>query len=66
MGLLLTIYNRGKEDIYVPQTPNFIRRVEDNFPIPIAELTDAQLRKIANEWRDDLLTKAAVRRRIKV
>lgn len=59
---LVKIQNRGREDVKLPAVPNFIVRPSDGFPIPIEELSDAQLKKIAAAWRDELLRKAGERR----
>lgn len=56
------LQNRGWEECKIPQVPNFIIRPSDNFPIPIAELSDTQLRKIGEAWTASLIEKAQKRR----
>ncbi len=62
MSKLVTIHNRGRESVKLPTVPNFIIRPSDGFPIPVEELSDVQLTKIATAWRQALLAKAAERR----
>lgn len=62
MSKTVKVQNRGWEELAVPGVPNFIRRPEDDFPIPIAELSDTQLRRVAKAWTDELLRKARERR----
>lgn len=62
MSMPLMVTLNGTSDVKVPNTPNFIRRIGDDFPIPIDQFTDAQLRKIAAAWRDALLSSAAAKR----
>jgi hypothetical protein len=59
---IVKIQNRGWEEVKVPSVPNFILRPSDGFPIPIAELSDTQLRILAKAWTEALIKKAQARR----
>lgn len=61
MSKTIKIQNKGWEEVVVPQTPNFIRRPSDGFPIPVQELSEKQLRAIGKAWTDELVTKALQR-----
>lgn len=62
MTSTVKIQNRGWEEVKIPGVPNFIIRPEDGFPIPIQELSNAQLKSIAKAWTKELLAKAKQRR----
>lgn len=50
----------------IPQTPNFIlmdTRSGENFPAPIAEVSDKELYKLADAWTENLIAKARKRRK---
>lgn len=49
-------------EVKIPMTPNFIRRKDDDFPIPVQEFTDAELLEIGNAWIRDLMIKAQNKR----
>jgi len=52
-----------KINICIPRTPNFIRIKGLNTSIDIAELSDHDLHRIADQWTKDLMKKAAKRRK---
>ena len=45
--------------------PNFIRRVDDNFPTPFGELSDVQITKIGTAFTKALLERAKQQRKNK-
>lgn len=53
----------GHENFYLPNLPNYIRRVDDNFPVDIGELSEPMLKNIAGKWAADLVMKAKQRRK---
>jgi hypothetical protein len=59
----LKLQNRGWENVMPPSVPNFIIRASDKFPIPIQELSDAQLKRIGKAYTDALLFKAQMKRK---
>lgn len=59
----IKLNNMGIETYRMPQPPNFIRRVHDDFPVPYGELSDAQIRKVGKLWTDLLLKRAAEQRK---
>lgn len=61
----IKVQNRGWDEVKIPSVPNFILRPEDEFPIPIHELSDAQLEKVADAWKKELITKARRKRNFK-
>lgn len=61
----IKLYNMGYEEYNLPRVPNFIRRVEDDFPVPYGELSDAQIRKIGVAFTKALLERAKVQRKNK-
>lgn len=62
MAKSIRIQNCGWEEVNIPGVPNFIRRAYDDFPIPIQELSEAQLRRIAKHWTEELVNKSKVKR----
>lgn len=58
MSSIISLHNRGAENYEVPKAPNFIRRVSDDFPVPVGELSDAQLRKLGAAMTEALFANA--------
>lgn len=48
--------------LQTPSVPNFILTEDLKQPIPIADFTDDELRKIGDEWTQQLISKARGRR----
>jgi len=59
---LIKLQNKGWEEVKLPMLPSFIMRPSDGFPIPIQELSDAQLKKIGKMWTNALVEKANSRK----
>lgn len=55
---------KGDVTIEVPRCPNYIK-VNDAY-LPIAEMKDSQLKRVAVEWRRNLFALAESRRAAKV
>ena len=53
----------GFEQYKLPVIPNFIRRIEDDFPVPYGELSDAQIKKVGAAFTKALLEKADKQRK---
>lgn len=60
---MIKLFNMGWEEYDLPKAPNFIRRKDDNFPVPYGELSDAQIRKVGKAWTDALLKRAREQRK---
>jgi len=52
-------------EIVLPMRPNFIRTPHKDVSVPVADLTDDQLREIGKEWTEALIQKARQRRKEK-
>lgn len=63
MKKTIKLRNYRWEEYNLPQPPNFVRRVHDDFPVPVGELSDVQLNKLAAEWKKRLLARAAEQRK---
>jgi hypothetical protein len=59
----IKLHNMGLDLHRLPTIPNFIRRLSDDFPVPIWELSDAQLKKIGREWTNALIEHAQSKRK---
>lgn len=60
---IIKLQNRGFEEYHVPKPINFVRRVEDDCPVPLGELSDAQVRKLEAALTKAMLNRAAVQRK---
>lgn len=63
MSRTIKLYNMGHEEYKLPMLPNFIRRIWDDFPVPVGELSDAQLKKVGTAWTTALLEQAKKQRK---
>lgn len=59
----LRLYNAKWERYKLPMTINFLRKVSDNSPVPLGELTDTQIKKLGKAITDEMLSKAAKQRK---
>jgi len=59
----LKLYNMGCETYKTPRSINFIRRVKDDFPVPLGELSDAQIKKVGAAVTKAMLERAVEQRK---
>jgi hypothetical protein len=50
-------------EFYLPKIPKFIRRIEDDFPVPLGELSGEEIEAICKEWRNQLYKLAEIQER---
>lgn len=53
-----------KIEVEIPKTPNFIKAKGVILPLPIEDFDDESLRKIGEEWTNNMIEKAKKKRKI--
>lgn len=49
-----------RKEYHLPKVPKFIRRIEDDFPVPLGELSGEEIEAICKEWRKELYNLAYI------
>lgn len=54
----ICLHNMGRENYHLPKPINFVRRCHDDFPVPLGELSDSQVRKLGEAITEAMILKA--------